>query len=1028
MLTDLLKNAGSDLTFTMLEIGALPIGSEKEPFHALLGSWPKSKVVAFEVDAGLCRDLNAKAPRGLQYYSVAVGRSRETRPFYETVHPMCGSLYPPDERYADMFHNLDVMRLKQKGSMDTVPLDAFVEEEHIGPVDFIKMDIQGAELEVLEGAPRVLQNVLAIICEVEFVPLYKEQPLFGEVDAYLRSQGFVFHKFLGLAGRTAKPLVLQNNPNFPVQHLWADAVFIRDPFQLDCLSSEQIQKLALLLDLYGSPDMALALLGKLDKREGTEHSETYLRRLLTNGGPTEGKPQSSKAVFTMVDGVRVVVPDSLELITPYVLIEQQDWFEDEIKFLRKLLRPGQNIIDIGSNYGLYTLSGAHAVGPEGRVWAFEPASATATYLAESISINQFGNIVLEQSALSDSCGSCHLSLNANSELNALVHGDAAAGSSELVRLTTLDTFMNEFGWQHIDFMKMDAEGEESRILKGGKQFFEIHSPLVQYEIKAGVDLHFELVDAFAALGYDSYQLVPGLDMLVPFNAKATPDGYLLNLFCCKRDRAQELAARGFLVLESLDSPFDPPPHQDTYSWRHHLAALPYATQLATTWGQPLSANTGDEVSTALAFYAMSQDASLPASYRFKALQEGFRLLETLCEHNPSCTRLSSLVRVSRDLGNRTGAVSALKRLLKLVQQESALDFGEPFLAPEARFEIISPSASMSNWMLAASLEAFERLAAFSSFYTQSTGLPRLLAISKLGLGSDEMRRRLELVQKRFETNDAHPKPAVPPGPFQPFPVFSELTESRYGNMLYPPKDAFVGRSLKEYGQFNEGEVQLFTHFIAKESVVLDIGANIGAHTIPLAKLVGPGGVVVAFEPQPVLQQFLAANLIINSIPNVITYTMALGNREGECIIPELDYSLAGDFGGISVDMVAEGQAVPIGSLDAFELQRVDFIKLSAEGHESMILEGAIQTIERCQPIMYIKNNHQERSAELIQHLFDLGYRLWWHTPPLFSPNNFKGKKENAFPGIVSINMLAIHRDMRPIEGLRPILSATDTWR
>src|SRR5688572_23160072 len=102
---------------------------------------------------------------------------------------------------------------------------------------------------------------------------------------------------------------------------------------------------------------------------------------------------------TLVDGARVVVPDTLDLITPYVLQEQLDWFEDEIKFLRRLLRPGQHVIDIGANYGVYALSMARAVGPTGRVWAFEPASSTAGLLAQSIATNDFGHVVLEQCAL-----------------------------------------------------------------------------------------------------------------------------------------------------------------------------------------------------------------------------------------------------------------------------------------------------------------------------------------------------------------------------------------------------------------------------------------------------------------------------------------------------------------------------------------------------------------------------------------------------------------------------------------------------
>lgn len=269
--------------------------------------------------------------------------------------------------------------------------------------------------------------------------------------------------------------------------------------------------------------------------------------------------------------------------------------------------------------------------------------------------------------------------------------------------------------------------------------------------------------------------------------------------------------------------------------------------------------------------------------------------------------------------------------------------------------------------------------------------------------------------------------AVQIDPFPPFPPYVELTESRYGCMLYPPKDQYVGRSFKEYGQFSEGEVEMFIPFIGKGAVVLDVGANIGAHTIPLAQLVGSEGVVVAFEPQPILHQILCANLVLNSIPNVLTYAMALGNCEGECRIPVLDYSQSNNFGGISMDMVEEGEAVPMGRLDDFQLERVDFIKLDVEGFESKVLEGAAETIARCHPIMYIENDRAEKSAELIQRLFDLGYRLWWHTPPLFSPTNFKGNPENVFRGIVSINMLAIHRDMRPIEGLKPILTVVDTW-
>jgi hypothetical protein len=66
--------------------------------------------------------------------------------------------------------------------------------------------------------------------------------------------------------------------------------------------------------------------------------------------------------------VSVCVPNNISLMTPYILLEQEDWFEDEISFVRRVLDPGDRVIDIGANYGIYTLSAAAVVGAQGKVW------------------------------------------------------------------------------------------------------------------------------------------------------------------------------------------------------------------------------------------------------------------------------------------------------------------------------------------------------------------------------------------------------------------------------------------------------------------------------------------------------------------------------------------------------------------------------------------------------------------------------------------------------------------------------------
>jgi FkbM family methyltransferase len=460
-------------------------------------------------------------------------------------------------------------------------------------------------------------------------------------------------------------------------------------------------------------------------------------------------------VLTLVDGVRIVVPDSLFLITPYVLREQRDFFEDELPFVRQLLQPGQRVIDIGANYGVYTLPMAQKVGACGHVWAFEPASSTAQFLARGIAENGFGHVTLEQKAMSSAPGSAQLAFHAQAELRSIVHSTAAPDGSEKVSLVTLDDCMDRFAWQDIELIKIDAEGEEANIVKGGRRFFATLAPLVQYELRSAIDVNFELIRDFGAIGYNSYRLLPGLNLLVPFDAKSSPDPYLLNLFCCNTDRADRLAARG-LLLRSADmaAGTSEPLGTDAslnaldagYHWRHTLAHLPYAAALAPVWEMSEKGRERAGVHRALSLYVRSRDSNLSMVERFRALEASFLQLRAQCEREPVRLRLASLARVANDYGERAVAVNALTRLVDSIRQTGAVDTGEPFLAPLERFDSIAPGETVGNWILGAVLEQLERRERFSSFYAGPSALERLEVIQTLGFGSPEMGRRLELVR------------------------------------------------------------------------------------------------------------------------------------------------------------------------------------------------------------------------------------------------------------------------------------------
>jgi FkbM family methyltransferase len=462
-------------------------------------------------------------------------------------------------------------------------------------------------------------------------------------------------------------------------------------------------------------------------------------------------------MLTLNNTIKIVVPDSLDLITPYVLQEQQDWFEDEIKFLRFLLQPGQKVIDIGANYGVYTLSMAETVGETGKIWAFEPASTTAELLAASVGFNDFNQVIIDRSALSCASGIAELALHNNSELNSLIHDNTGTINTETVKISTLDECLHKYDWQKIDFIKIDAEGEEINILQGGQQFFDRLSPLVQYEVKVNNAVDLEIVKAFAKKGYNSYRLVPGLNILVPFDLNEEVDEFLLNLFCCKQDRAEQLVSQGFLLDAAMIATGGEAVINlakriktcDRYSWQTTIAKLPYGEELKNMWQQSTVEDDFDKLSDSLSFYALSCDQQLSNKERFLALQSSFRQIQTLCENNSAHLRLSTLARIATDFGARSVAVKALSQLCQIISNEQNVDIAEPFLVSKSEFDNIYPSKNIGVWIFASVLEQIECLCAYSSFYSGLSSQQDLEFICSLGLKREEMSRRLSLIQRRF---------------------------------------------------------------------------------------------------------------------------------------------------------------------------------------------------------------------------------------------------------------------------------------
>jgi FkbM family methyltransferase len=250
----------------VVDIGAMHVGKDHQ--HSKLLKAGKADVIGFEPVAEACAKLNEAAagtPQRFLPYAIGDGSMRE---FRETNAPMTSSLYEPNTPLLEKFQALaELTIVVRRTPIETKRLDDIPD---VADADYLKLDVQGAELDILRGAARVLASVTVVHTEVNFVPMYKDQPLFADIDAELRARGFLLHKIHSMAGRAFKPFVQGNKIGEMIsQHLWGDAVYVRDFMRLDALRPEQVLKLALIVhETYVSYDLAAYALRAYDQMTG----------------------------------------------------------------------------------------------------------------------------------------------------------------------------------------------------------------------------------------------------------------------------------------------------------------------------------------------------------------------------------------------------------------------------------------------------------------------------------------------------------------------------------------------------------------------------------------------------------------------------------------------------------------------------------------------------------------------------------------------------------------------------------------
>jgi FkbM family methyltransferase len=249
----LVKLLAPQRTTHVVDVGANPIDGDPPYKHMLAQSL--CSVTGFEPQPDALAKLNRKKGSLETYLPYVIGRGGPAE-LKVCRYPGWTSLLQPRQAALQVFPQFQSnASVTSYVPVHTHRLDEVAE---LAPFDFLKIDVQGAELDVFEGARQHLQHAVAIQTEVSFVALYEGQPTFGVIDQTLRSMGFVPHCFAGVKNWPIAPLGMPQGEGAPPPHqlLEADVVYVKDFIDPVTMNSEQLKHLALLMHhCYASVDL-----------------------------------------------------------------------------------------------------------------------------------------------------------------------------------------------------------------------------------------------------------------------------------------------------------------------------------------------------------------------------------------------------------------------------------------------------------------------------------------------------------------------------------------------------------------------------------------------------------------------------------------------------------------------------------------------------------------------------------------------------------------------------------------------------
>ena len=229
----------------------------------------------------------------------------------------------------------------------------------------------------------------------------------------------------------------------------------------------------------------------------------------------------------------------------------------------------------------------------------------------------------------------------------------------------------------------------------------------------------------------------------------------------------------------------------------------------------------------------------------------------------------------------------------------------------------------------------------------------------------------------------------------------ETRACRYGLISFFKNDTIISRSLREYGEWAQAEIEFLLDFIRSGDTVLDVGAFIGTHTIAFAERVSIGGNVYAFEPQPMFFEVLKKNVGQNVLNNVRLFNWALSDEVRQGTIHEADVRDPGNFAGTSLKdsgfdapKVAGYHEIEVMTLDQLIIEKCDLIKIDTEEMELNVLKGSQRTLQTSRPIVMAECNSIQYGWPVVEFMKEKSYCAYLLNVRAFNSNNFRRSESN----------------------------------